>query len=87
MPAALQFAVDDILHAVLIARFERGPRRCHFAELGCGRVASVCGRYYAMDRDNRWDRMEGAYRLLTQGEADYTAASSTDWTSSAVKGL
>ncbi len=33
-----------------------------------GKVASVCGRYYAMDRDNRWDRVEKAYRLYTKGE-------------------
>ncbi|MEQ9463688.1 MAG: 2,3-bisphosphoglycerate-independent phosphoglycerate mutase [Haliea sp.] len=46
-----------------------------FAELGCGRVASIVGRYYAMDRDNRWDRIEKAWRLLTEGEADYRAAS------------
>jgi 2,3-bisphosphoglycerate-independent phosphoglycerate mutase len=37
------------------------------AELGVGRVATVVGRYYAMDRDNRWDRVEKAYRLLTAG--------------------
>ena len=36
-------------------------------EIGIGRVASVVGRYYAMDRDNRWDRVETAYRLLTDG--------------------
>ena len=46
-----------------------------FAELGCGRVASITGRYYAMDRDNRWDRIEQAYRLLTEGEAPHSAAS------------
>ena len=40
-----------------------------FAELGCGRTASITGRYYAMDRDNRWDRVEQAYRLLTEGVA------------------
>lgn len=34
-------------------------------EMGVGRVATVIGRYYAMDRDNRWDRVEKAYRLLT----------------------
>ncbi len=45
-----------------------------FAELGCGRVASICGRYYAMDRDNRWERVEPAYRLLTEAEAEFTAA-------------
>ena len=36
-------------------------------EIGCGKVASVCGRYYAMDRDNRWDRVEKAYDMLTVG--------------------
>ena len=37
-------------------------------EIGVGRVASVIGRYYAMDRDNRWDRVEKAYHLLSRGE-------------------
>ncbi len=37
-------------------------------EFGVGRVCSVVGRFYAMDRDNRWDRVEKAYRLLTRGE-------------------
>ena len=36
-----------------------------FAELGCGRTASICGRYYAMDRDNRWERVQRAYDCLT----------------------
>jgi 2,3-bisphosphoglycerate-independent phosphoglycerate mutase len=44
-----------------------------FDELNCGRVASITGRYYAMDRDNRWERVEPAYRLLTEGVAQYTA--------------
>lgn len=44
-----------------------------FAELGRGRVASITGRYFAMDRDNRWDRTEKAYRLLTEGVAEYSA--------------
>lgn len=34
-------------------------------EIGVGRIASICGRYYAMDRDNRWERIERAYLLLT----------------------
>ncbi len=38
-----------------------------------GRIATLIGRYYAMDRDNRWDRVEQAYRLLTEGEAARTA--------------
>ncbi|HKZ60141.1 MAG TPA: 2,3-bisphosphoglycerate-independent phosphoglycerate mutase [Candidatus Thermoplasmatota archaeon] len=37
-------------------------------ELGLGRLATVQGRYFAMDRDNRWDRTEKGYRLLTQGD-------------------
>ena len=39
-------------------------------ELGVGRVASVSGRYYAMDRDNRWDRVKRAYDALTKGEGN-----------------
>lgn len=35
--------------------------------IGVGRVASVCGRYYAMDRDRRWDRTERAYRAMVEG--------------------
>ena len=37
-------------------------------EIGVGKVATVQGRYYAMDRDNRWERVERAYRALTKGE-------------------
>lgn len=37
-------------------------------ELGVGKVASVMGRYYAMDRDNRWDRVEKAYNAMVKGE-------------------
>jgi len=36
------------------------------ADAGVGRIASLCGRYWAMDRDNRWDRTEKAYLLLTE---------------------
>lgn len=36
-------------------------------KLGYGKIASVCGRYYAMDRDNNWDRLEKAYDMLTLG--------------------
>jgi len=40
------------------------------AEIGVGKVVSICGRYYAMDRDNRWERVKMAYDLLTgRGEA------------------
>ena len=45
-------------------------------KLGVGKVASVCGRYYAMDRDNNYDRVELAYKALTKGEG-LTAESAT----------
>lgn len=37
-------------------------------KIGVGEIATVSGRYYAMDRDNRWDRVELAYNALTTGE-------------------
>lgn len=48
------------------------------AELGhggppVGRIASLVGRYYAMDRDQRWDRVQAAYRLITEGEGHAAA--------------
>lgn len=38
------------------------------SEIGVGKIASVMGRYYAMDRDNRWDRVEKAYKVIADGE-------------------
>ena len=38
---------------------------CELARIGVGQIASICGRYYAMDRDNRWQRVQQAYDLLT----------------------
>ncbi len=46
-------------------------------EIGVGKIATVSGRYYAMDRDNRWDRIEKAYVALTKGEG-VTAASGVE---------
>lgn len=37
-------------------------------ELDLGRIATICGRFYAMDRDNRWERVEKAFRALTEGQ-------------------
>lgn len=37
-------------------------------EIGVGRIATLCGRFYAMDRDKRWERTERAYRLLVHAE-------------------
>ncbi len=39
-------------------------------EIGVGEIATVSGRYYAMDRDNRWDRVEKAYRALVLGDGN-----------------
>lgn len=44
-----------------------------FRALGGGRIASIIGRYYAMDRDHRWPRIQAAYDLITQGKAEYEA--------------
>ena len=43
-------------------------------EIGVGEIATVMGRYYAMDRDNRWDRVEKAYRAIAYGEGDQAAS-------------
>ena len=43
-----------------------------------GRIVSLVGRYYAMDRDKRWDRVEAAYRLLVEGQATRQASSAID---------
>lgn len=41
--------------------------------LHVGQIASIVGRFYAMDRDNRWERIQPAYELLTEGRAPFTA--------------
>lgn len=46
----------------------------------CGQIVSLIGRYYAMDRDKRWDRVQKAYNLLVHGEASHHATT-------AIKGL
>ncbi|MGI9328039.1 MAG: 2,3-bisphosphoglycerate-independent phosphoglycerate mutase [Pseudomonadales bacterium] len=80
---AAQAGLDRIyLHAFLDGR-DTPPRSAKAsldaanelcAELGVASVASICGRYFAMDRDNRWDRVERAYNLLVRGEAPFHAA-------------
>lgn len=62
--------------AASLAKFEQ-----HFAQSGKGQVASIIGRYFAMDRDKRWDRVQQAYDLLTQGKGLYqftTASAALD---------
>ena len=67
------------LHALLDGR-DTPPRSAlaslqkaaaRLAASGKGRLASICGRFYAMDRDQRWDRVEPAYEMLTEGRAPY----------------
>ena len=79
--AAKRGAEAIYLHAFLDGR-DTPPRSAEstlkrftekFAELGKGRIASIIGRYYAMDRDNRWDRVQLAYDLLTEAKGEYTA--------------
>jgi 2,3-bisphosphoglycerate-independent phosphoglycerate mutase len=43
-------------------------------EFGRGEIATVIGRYYAMDRDNRWERIEKAYRAMVHGQAETKSA-------------
>ena len=59
-----------LVFVVLVGASEPSRRQheARMAEIGVGRVATVIGRYYAMDRDTRWDRVEKAYRMLTRSE-------------------
>ncbi len=84
--AAQRGATEIYLHAFLDGR-DVAPRSARsslerfdglFTKLGKGRLATVIGRYYAMDRDNRWERVHAAYDLLTQGQAEFSAASGVD---------
>lgn len=43
----------------------------HMLQIGLGTISTVSGRYYAMDRDNRWDRVEKAYDAITLGEGEF----------------
>ena len=59
------------------AMFRRPPARTmsrssatKMKEIGVGKIATVMGRYYAMDRDNRWERVEKAYDAMVYGEGD-----------------
>ncbi len=47
-------------------------------DAGAGRIGSVVGRYWAMDRDRRWDRIQRAYDLLVHGRAEHRAASGAE---------
>ncbi|WP_111641381.1 2,3-bisphosphoglycerate-independent phosphoglycerate mutase [Marinimicrobium alkaliphilum] len=79
--AAKRGAKQVYLHAFLDGR-DTAPRAAEeslkkaqavFEETGAGRVASIIGRYFVMDRDNRWDRVKTAYDLMVTGDAEYDA--------------
>jgi 2,3-bisphosphoglycerate-independent phosphoglycerate mutase len=70
------------VHAVLDGR-DKPPRsalpfidqlEAKLKQLGCGRIATVSGRYYAMDRDKRWERSERAWRAIAMGEGQRAAS-------------
>ncbi|MDH3899523.1 MAG: 2,3-bisphosphoglycerate-independent phosphoglycerate mutase [Gammaproteobacteria bacterium] len=79
---AVQRGADKVyLHAFLDGR-DTPPRSAEtsislmeekFSALGNGRFASIIGRYYAMDRDHRWPRIQSAYDLITRGKAEFEA--------------
>lgn len=81
---AKQLGVSDVcIHAFLDGR-DTPPSsgagyleqlESELAEIGLGRVATITGRYWAMDRDNRWDRVEKAYRAMTVGNGQQAATS------------
>ncbi|MDH5395277.1 MAG: 2,3-bisphosphoglycerate-independent phosphoglycerate mutase [Gammaproteobacteria bacterium] len=83
---AVERGVEKVyLHAFLDGR-DTAPRSAQdsidqmqqkFDELGGGRFASVIGRYYAMDRDHRWPRIQSAYDLITLGEGEFVAETAT----------
>ncbi|WP_339525349.1 2,3-bisphosphoglycerate-independent phosphoglycerate mutase [Pseudomonas sp. EA_35y_Pfl2_R111] len=84
--AAQRGAENIYLHAFLDGR-DTPPKSAQpsielldttFAKLGKGRIASLSGRYFAMDRDNRWDRVEQAYGLLVDGNGQFTAATALE---------
>ena len=79
--AAQRGAKSIYVHAFLDGR-DTPPRSAEaslkrieekLVSLGVGRIASLIGRYFAMDRDNRWDRIAAAYNMLTQGTAEFSA--------------
>lgn len=71
---------DVFVHAMLDGRDmpprSAGPSLTRMQEVceeaGTGRIASLCGRYYAMDRDKRWERVQQAWDMYVHGRAPHT---------------
>lgn len=55
-----------------------GALETYMHDLGVGEIASVSGRYYAMDRDRHWERTKRAYRAIVEGESTHTATDAVD---------
>jgi len=85
--ASVKLAVERGAQQVYVHAFLDGrdtqPKSAHrsleemnhvFRELGGGSLAGVIGRFYAMDRDSRWDRVKEAYDMMTLGRAPHTAS-------------
>jgi 2,3-bisphosphoglycerate-independent phosphoglycerate mutase len=79
--AAINGLKDFYVHAFLDGR-DTPPKsagdsilsmEAKLQKLGCGKIASIGGRYYGMDRDKRWERVQVAYDLFTQGAAEFHA--------------
>lgn len=73
-----QMGLDPLIHIITDGR-DTPPQsgieyvralQAKIAQLGIGRIASICGRYYAMDRDKRWERTALAYKAIVQGQAN-----------------
>ena len=87
LESAVRSGVRDVhVHAFLDGR-DTPPRSAEASlvalqrkcdELKGGRIASLCGRYYAMDRDQRWERVKQAYDLITEGKAEFRCATATE---------
>ncbi|MBF0203575.1 MAG: 2,3-bisphosphoglycerate-independent phosphoglycerate mutase [Desulfamplus sp.] len=54
---------------------------------GTGSIATICGRFYAMDRDTRWDRVEKAYELYTQGIGEHKTQGVGDHKTDAIQAI
>jgi len=87
MEMAVQRGAKQVyLHAFLDGR-DTAPRSAEkslqkaqdiFKKLGTGRIASIIGRYFALDRDNRWDRVKQAYDVMVTGDAEFDALTAVD---------
>ncbi|MCY4145166.1 MAG: 2,3-bisphosphoglycerate-independent phosphoglycerate mutase [Chloroflexi bacterium] len=82
LEAAKSAGIDPVLHLITDGRDTPTQQAEHFcadlcqrlADLGAGRIATVSGRYYAMDRDQRWERTQRAYAAMVERDSGLGAA-------------